>query len=46
MKYYCETIPVTLAEKLKEKGMPMEEDIHLEDDGYWEKTIKSSPLGG
>lgn len=25
MKYYCETIPCTLAEKLKEKGMPMEE---------------------
>ena len=25
MKHYCETIPVTLAEKLKEKGMPMEE---------------------
>lgn len=24
MKYYCETIPVTLAEKLKEKGMPIE----------------------
>lgn len=23
MKYYTETIPVTLAEKLKEKGMPM-----------------------
>lgn len=25
MKYYTETIPTTLAEKLKEKGMPMEE---------------------
>ena len=24
MKYYTETIPVTLAEKLKEKGMPIE----------------------
>ena len=24
MKHYTETIPVTLAEKLKEKGMPME----------------------
>lgn len=23
MKHYCETIPVTLAEKLKEKGMPL-----------------------
>lgn len=25
MKYYTKTIPIALAEKLKEKGMPMEE---------------------
>lgn len=26
MKHYTDTIPLSLAEKLKEKGMPMEED--------------------
>ena len=37
MKHYCDYIPLSLAEKLKEKGMP----IYLENDGYWGKTIKS-----
>lgn len=41
MKHYTSQIPQPLGEKLKEKGMPIEEDIYLEDDGYWDKTIKS-----
>lgn len=34
MNYYTETIPVALAEKLKEKGMPME---------VWNGTIQRIP---
>lgn len=30
MKYYTETIPLPLAEKLKEKGMPIKKAVHPE----------------